>query len=178
MSQSVYEVSGSYLPVYYGHVKTPHGNVLMAETSGRIIHFAFCETIEEELDYFIERWKLSRPVRNDAQCQVISDKIYSKQPDSDIRLLAMGTEFQIKVWQALHQIPHGELRSYSEIADFIDQPSASRAVGTAIGKNPIGLFIPCHRVIRNDGSLGGYRWGLESKQKLLTAEGHSADAFV
>lgn len=177
ISNEVYNISGAYLPIYYGHVETPQGKVLLAETTGRIIHFAPCETIEDEIEYFQERWSLSKPTRHDDHCQAIANAMYQQHAEQSIRILAMGTDFQIKVWAALHKIPFGEVRSYSEIAAAIGQPTATRAVSNAIGKNPIGLLLPCHRVIRNDGSIGGYRWGVESKRQLLNDEGHQADAF-
>ena len=82
-----------------------------------------------------------------------------------------GTAFQEKVWQQLRKIPLGETRSYAEIAAAIGQPGAVRAVGTANGDNPVAVLVPCHRVIRSDGSLGGYAGGLPNKTKLLAAEG-------
>lgn len=84
-----------------------------------------------------------------------------------IKLHLKGTEFQIKVWEALLKIPEGQLSSYSDIADWIGQENASRAVGTAIGKNPIGYLIPCHRVIKNTGEIGEYRWGSERKMAMI-----------
>lgn len=83
-----------------------------------------------------------------------------------------GTDFQREVWQALLHIPHGELRSYQEIAQMIGRPQSVRAVANAIGANPICILIPCHRVIRSDGSIGGYSSGLEIKRQLLAQEGH------
>ena len=82
----------------------------------------------------------------------------------------IGTEFQREVWNRLRNIPSGEVRSYSEIAQELKIPRATRAVARACGANTIALLIPCHRVIRSDGSLGGYRWGLEAKRRLLAAE--------
>jgi AraC family transcriptional regulator of adaptative response/methylated-DNA-[protein]-cysteine methyltransferase len=87
-----------------------------------------------------------------------------------------GTAFQEKVWQELRKIPAGETRSYAEIAAAIGQPKAVRAVGTANGDNHVAVLIPCHRVIRSDGTLGGYAGGLNRKRKLLDAEGHRAAA--
>jgi O-6-methylguanine DNA methyltransferase len=84
--------------------------------------------------------------------------------------IALGTAFQLRVWQALCAIPKGQTTSYSAIAKQIGQPAAVRSVGTAIGKNPLAGLIPCHRVLRSDKSLGGYRWGLDTKQALLAAE--------
>jgi len=81
-----------------------------------------------------------------------------------------GTAFQQQVWQALRLIPRGETRNYAEIARAINKPQATRAVGSACGANPVAVIIPCHRVLRSDGSLGGYRWGIERKQKLLEIE--------
>lgn len=85
----------------------------------------------------------------------------------------IGTHFQQQVWQALLEIPLGETRSYGDIAQRIGKPKALRAVGTAIGQNPISILVPCHRVIRSDKTLGGYYWGLECKRKLLKSEGVS-----
>lgn len=86
------------------------------------------------------------------------------------KLAPQGTEFQQEVWQALLTIPCGQTRSYQEVAKMINRPKATRAVASAIGKNPINYLIPCHRVIRTDGSLGGYYWGLEEKVKVLDYE--------
>jgi AraC family transcriptional regulator of adaptative response/methylated-DNA-[protein]-cysteine methyltransferase len=84
-----------------------------------------------------------------------------------------GTAFQERVWQELRRIPLGETRSYADIANAIGDPKATRAVGTANGQNPVAVLVPCHRVIRSDGSLGGYAGGLDRKRKLLAAEGHA-----
>ncbi len=89
---------------------------------------------------------------------------------TELILDLIGTEFQLEVWNALLQIPIGMTTTYAEIAKHIGRPKAVRAVGTAIGQNPIAYLIPCHRVVRTDGSLGGYRWGLEIKKKMLAFE--------
>ena len=90
--------------------------------------------------------------------------------EPSVDLDPIGTEFQMRVWDALRAIPRGETRSYAEIARAIGSPDATRAVGAACGANPIALFIPCHRVVRSNGSLGGYRWGLDLKRSLLKRE--------
>lgn len=89
----------------------------------------------------------------------------------------MGTPFQKKVWDIIQQIPYGEVQSYQWIADQIGKPKAARAVGNAVGTNPVSIFIPCHRVIRSNGALGGYGGGLERKQQLLAIEGHNIEKF-
>ena len=92
------------------------------------------------------------------------------QPKLDLPLDLRATAFQLKVWRALQAIPVGETRSYGEIAAAIGQPSASRAVANACANNPVALVIPCHRIIRKDGQMGGYRWGIERKRALLARE--------
>jgi len=99
----------------------------------------------------------------------ILDAWQTEKTDS-IKLDLQGTAFQRAVWKALHGIPKGRTVSYSDIADTIGKPKASRAVGTAIGNNPISLLIPCHRVIQKSGGLGNYGWGLDLKRRLLALE--------
>ena len=90
--------------------------------------------------------------------------------DTPLSIHLTGTEFQVKVWKILTQIPLGQLTSYGQIAQLINQPAASRAVGTAIGRNKIGYLIPCHRVVTSSGKLGGFRWGLKKKAQMLHTE--------
>ncbi|MBR7889609.1 methylated-DNA--[protein]-cysteine S-methyltransferase [Marinomonas sp. A79] len=96
--------------------------------------------------------------------------VSANEPRPDLPLDLHGTDFQMQVWQSLLTIQTGDTRSYGELAAQIDRPNAVRAVGTACGKNRIAVLIPCHRVLRSDGNLGGYRWGLERKQALLDKE--------
>ncbi|RKU19984.1 methylated-DNA--[protein]-cysteine S-methyltransferase [Candidatus Poribacteria bacterium] len=91
--------------------------------------------------------------------------------------LAYATEFQQQVWRAIQQIPYGEVRSYQWIADRIGRPKSARSIGNAVGANPISILIPCHRVIRSNGALGGYGGGLDRKRQLLALEGHDAEKF-
>ncbi len=91
-------------------------------------------------------------------------------PRTELPLDIQATAFQRRVWEELKSIPRGETRSYREIAQAIGQPTAARAVGQACASNPVALAIPCHRALRNDGSLGGYAWGIERKQALISAE--------
>lgn len=111
----------------------------------------------------------SETERTTAHAVVESLKTGTALPE--VKLAPEGTEFQKQVWQALREIPRGETRTYGEIAQRIGRPKAVRAVGTACGANPIALLIPCHRVLRGDGSLSGYRWGVERKKWLLRVEG-------
>lgn len=102
--------------------------------------------------------------------EALDQHISAGGPRPDLPLDMRGTAFQVKVWQFLLSIREGDVLSYSEVAARIDKPRAVRAVASACGKNRIGVLIPCHRVLRGDGGLGGYRWGLERKRALLDAE--------
>lgn len=101
--------------------------------------------------------------------QKLADLILANSP-LPIRPLAVGTPFQLRVWQALTHIPYGTTASYRDIAHAVGSPNATRAVGTAIGANQLALLIPCHRVIRHNGHIGGFGWGIPTKQQLLTHE--------
>ncbi|MDY0294029.1 MAG: methylated-DNA--[protein]-cysteine S-methyltransferase [Candidatus Methanomethylophilaceae archaeon] len=102
----------------------------------------------------------------------ISEYLSGKRRDFDVPLNPEGSEFQTLVWKSVSEIPYGQTCSYSDIASAIGRPSASRAVGTAVGCNPMPILIPCHRVLRSDGSIGGYSGGMAIKRLLLETEGH------
>jgi AraC family transcriptional regulator of adaptative response/methylated-DNA-[protein]-cysteine methyltransferase len=101
----------------------------------------------------------------------VVDCVNGSDAHPDIPLDIRGTAFQAKVWETLRRIPRGETRSYAQIAREMKQPKAVRAVARAIARNPVAVIVPCHRVVRSDGSLGGYRWGLKRKEQLLASEG-------
>jgi AraC family transcriptional regulator, regulatory protein of adaptative response / methylated-DNA-[protein]-cysteine methyltransferase len=120
-----------------------------------------------------ERYPHSRLVADEAGAEAVFQHVEAflagkKNGKLDIDL--EGTPFQKKVWQALRRIPHGQTKTYQQIARQIGKPRAVRAVGNACGANPVGILVPCHRVVGSDGSLGGYYWGLKTKQKLLDRE--------
>lgn len=101
---------------------------------------------------------------------------FGVKADGPVPLYLIGAPFQIKVWEALLQIPSGHVTTYSEIAEAIDHPKAMRAVGTAVGRNPISYLIPCHRALRKYGGLGGYHWGLPVKRAILAWEAARLEA--
>jgi AraC family transcriptional regulator of adaptative response/methylated-DNA-[protein]-cysteine methyltransferase len=111
----------------------------------------------------------------DAWVQALEQYLEAGCPRPDLPLDMRGTVFQIKVWQCLLSVREGEVLSYRQLAERLGMPSAVRAVASACGRNRIGVLIPCHRVLRSDGSLGGYRWGLERKRQLLEAERQRLD---
>ena len=150
------------------------GRVLVAATSRGVCAIFFGEDDAVLLDDLRQRFpRATLHPSNDAldalSAQVIAI-VDTAGLASNLPLDLMGTAFQQRVWKALREIPSGTTSTYSEIARRIGAPRAVRAVGTACGRNPVSVVVPCHRVLREDGALGGYRWGLERKKALLAQE--------
>lgn len=160
------------LPPYsipsYGFSATPFGECCIAFSNDGICALLFPENRESayaDLDY---RFPDVEFVLNDDKAARLVRQIFEKGSKPVLNLI--GTEFQLSIWLALQKIPAGKTTTYAQIAEVIGRPKAVRAVGTAIGANPIAYLIPCHRVIRTDGTLGGFRWGMECKKKMLAYE--------
>ncbi len=162
---------GAGVEVGYGQVDTPLGPAMLGFTARGLCHFQFCgDSAAVALAGLRAEWPRATLVENRSACAQMVARIFRGAPGAPIRLLVRGTNFQVQVWRALLTIPPGALRSYGQLAESIGRPQAARAVGTAVGHNPVALLIPCHRVIQNSGALGGYRWGLSRKAALLAAE--------
>lgn len=153
----------------YGFYNSPYGQCCMAFTEGGLSALIFAENEVCALEDLQQRFPKVVFARDNRQAEVFGEKIFIKK--ESVTLQPEGTVFQQSVWKALMEIPEGTVCTYKEIAEAIGKPKAVRAVGTAIGANPISFLIPCHRVIRTDGKLGGYRWGLGRKVQMLKAEG-------
>lgn len=172
MTPGDYKNGGAALQIDYAFHTTSFGTVLIANTNKGICHLHFSDFPEEACSDLFSSFPNARfkekttDFQNEA-AQCIRDLTI---PESPIRLHLKGTPFQLKVWEALLQIPFGEITSYGKLASEIGMPTASRAVGTAIGDNPIAFLIPCHRVLQSSGKKGGYRWGLPRKSLLLGKE--------
>jgi len=156
---------GKGLDINYEIMDTPFGKTLVAETSKGLCKLSFLADNDDPVGLLVSDFpeaKLQRKLGNNA---MLAKSYFDnwQVPSQQIMLDLRGTPFQLKVWRALLAIPAATLLSYGDIAQQINQPKAVRAVGTAIGKNPIAYLIPCHRVIRETGQLGGYRWGLDRK---------------
>lgn len=162
------EVSG----LSYSFQDTVYGEVIVASSKKRVHWLAFVKNWREGLVGLSESFPNIKIVEEVKREHVQAAEAVSKQkPQKGFSVYPVGTEFQVKVWQELLQIPLGETVTYGDITAKFDLPiGASRAVGTAVGKNPIAFLIPCHRVIRNTGGLGGYRWGLKLKKEILIQE--------
>jgi AraC family transcriptional regulator of adaptative response/methylated-DNA-[protein]-cysteine methyltransferase len=179
MSPGEFKTGGVGLTIAYGIHNTPFGKALIATTARGICDFRFLDDLDEQkLECNLsESWKNAAihfdPDATQELCDRLFDptKVRSAQP---VTVLAKGTNFQIQVWRALLQIPFGGLITYQGIAEMLGRPTAARAVGSAVGKNAIAYIIPCHRVIRESGALGGYRWGLDRKTSMLAWEASHA----
>ncbi|MEG3907862.1 methylated-DNA--[protein]-cysteine S-methyltransferase [Microcoleus sp. w1-18aA5] len=172
MSPGEFKAGGAGLQIRYGIHDTPFGTSLIATTARGICNLYFLETTDEQTaeQRLQLTWKKAEIIRDEPATQSLRDLIFTSETLSEqksLTLLVKGTNFQIQVWRALLQLPFGAIATYQTIAQMVARPTAARAVGNAIGKNAIGYLIPCHRVIRESGELGGYGWGVERKTVML-----------
>jgi len=160
------------LTISYGSAQTPFGLALLAWNERGINFLGFCEDrgTETVLNELREQWKGARFDHSPVEAREKLARIFSKSEHQPTRVWLRGSPFQLKVWQALLAIPEGAHATYGQIAEFIGRKGANRAVGSAIGKNPVAWIIPCHRVIRQLGDLGGYRWGAPIKTAMIGYE--------
>jgi AraC family transcriptional regulator, regulatory protein of adaptative response / methylated-DNA-[protein]-cysteine methyltransferase len=169
MTPGEYKQGGQQLRINYCFADSPFGKLIVASTAKGICHMQFEEDENQGLADLIAHFPNAEFHQLTDQLQ--QDALFIFQKDwrqmRQIKLHLNGTPFQLKVWQSLLTIPEGRLSSYGQLAEKIKHPKASRAVGTAIGHNPVAFLIPCHRVIQSSGKLGGYRWGLTRKSALL-----------
>lgn len=169
MTPAEYKNGGKNLVINYSFAESLFGNLIVASTSKGICHMAFEEDESAALQNLIYRFPNAVFQRKLDLIQ--QDALYVFRNDwsnlPKIKLHLHGTEFQLKVWESLLKIPSGKLSTYGRIAENIGHIGASRAVGTAIGSNPVAFLIPCHRVIQSTGSFGGYRWGTPRKTAII-----------
>jgi len=180
MTPADYRRGGDGLTLAVALRRSPLGLTLMAESPRGIAALLFGEREKVLLDDLRREFPAAEIRRDDnagAAAFAALDAVLQGRPlPRGLRLDLRGTPFQIRVWTALQAIPPGETRSYQEIAKALGMPTAARAVGGACGSNIIGVLVPCHRALRSDGGLGGYRWGLARKEKLLDGETAAAEA--
>jgi len=165
-----YRKQGRQLLIRYGFHSSPFGECLVATTARGITELAFVppggrSRIVRELQ---QRWKHAEVREEPAATGPYAERIFGPaNAAGPLTLHVKGTNFQIKVWQALLQVPRGAVASYGDIARRINRPGAARAVANAVAHNPVAFLVPCHRVIRKTGAVGGYRWGSTRKKALL-----------
>lgn len=174
MTPGEFAAKGEGLVIRWGWFASPFGPMLAMATHRGLCGLAFGAEAGEEAAFrdMAARWPRATLVEDRAALAPVVETALEGR--GEIRLAPMGGPFQIKVWEALMAIPEGAVTTYSEIARAIGHPDAVRAVGTAVGRNPISWLIPCHRAMRKDGGLGGYHWGLGVKRRLLAVEGARA----
>lgn len=171
MTPDQYRRSGSGLTIYYGFHYCPFGIYLLAiTTENRICTLQFVEEEDLALAELSAHWKESKLIPAQDRTEKIASNLFNPVSTEPIKLLARGTSFQLKVWEALLKIPFGEMISYQSIAECINKPKGLQAVGSAIGKNPVAYLIPCHRVIKKSGQISEYRWGRIRKSAILAWE--------
>jgi len=177
MTRCAYKRGGVGLVIDYDYAVTPFGQIIVASTSVGVCYLAFEECADTALAALNQKFPSARyhHARTTFQQQALA-VFYKDCPClRDIKLHLPASKFQIKVWEALLKIPMGAVASYGDIAQHIGQPSAARAVGKAIANNPVAFLIPCHRVIRKNGAIGGYVWGTARKQAILFWETSQSD---
>ena len=169
-----YKAGGADLEIEYGIHPSPFGFVVLAQCERGLCGSFFLPEPSEVLaeEAIKEYWPLARIKNNKSRTLPLSLRLFDPSGfwDDSVSLFVRGTPFQVQVWRALLEIPPGSLCTYSDIAESIGRPTATRAVASAVGDNPISWLIPCHRVIRKGGYLGGYRWGLPRKKVMLAWE--------
>ena len=177
MSPAQYRNKGQGLRISYGNHESPFGNMIIGITDKGICNLLFSNS-EFEIEHESEArnqlqayWNNAEFIHAPDKTMAIANNIFNHNaPARKFDVHLGGTNFQIKVWQALLQIPFGSVSNYGKIANAINSQGASRAVGSAIGKNPVALLIPCHRVIKSTGVIGEYHWGVERKKAVLAWE--------
>lgn len=169
MTPGEFKNGGENLVINYCYAESPFGKLIVASTSKGICHMSFEEDDQKALSDLKSRFPKAQYYQIVDDLQQNALRIFQKDWNQldQIKLHLSGTDFQLKVWETLLKIPLGRLASYGIIAENIARPKASRAVGTAIGSNPIAFLIPCHRVIQATGNIGGYMWGATRKSAII-----------
>ena len=177
MTPGDYAKGGAGLSIDYGFGDCPFGRVLAMATEKGVCGMAFGDESEEDamLKDMTSRWPKAAFTQNTERAEAIAAQTFESDAKSPLGLHLLGTPFQIKVWQALLAIPSGKMTTYKSIAARLGDEKASRAVGTAVGRNPVSWLIPCHRVLGSDGALHGYHWGLTRKRAMLAVEAARAE---
>ncbi len=177
MTPAEYKRGGEDLTIHYQYAESPFGTVLVASTAKGICFMSFVDNEQESFAAMLEKfpnaqfYQQADVLHEHALAIFSSDFSSENQPLGQIKLHLKGTDFQLKVWESLLKIPMGQLTTYGDLAEQVGNPKASRAVGTAVGHNPVAFLIPCHRVIQATGVLGEYHWDKSRKMAMIGWEG-------
>ena len=172
MSPGEWKNGGAGMNLRYGFHPSPFGTAIVIATDRGLAGLAFADTGGEQaaLADMKGRWPNATYVEDYLSTAPLAQRIFDPKlwrPDQPLRVVLIGTDFEVRVWETLLKIPMGRAVSYSDIANKIQSPKASRAVGAAVGKNPVSFVVPCHRALGKDGKLTGYHWGITRKQAML-----------
>ena len=172
MSPGEWKSGGEGLTIRFGFHPSPFGNALVMATERGLAGLAFADPGEEQaaLADMKSRWSKATYIADQARTAPVAQRIFDSsqwRPQQPLRVVLIGTDWEVRVWDALLQIPMGKLTTYSNIAGKLCAPAAARAVGAAVGKNPVSFVVPCHRVVGKSGDLTGYHWGITRKRAML-----------
>ncbi|MBP2557669.1 AraC family transcriptional regulator of adaptative response/methylated-DNA-[protein]-cysteine methyltransferase [Neorhizobium galegae] len=179
MSPGEWKARGGGLTIRYGFHPSPFGEALVMATDRGLSGLAFADLGQEQaaLDDMMRRWPNAEYVADQEMTASYVGRVFDRANwscDRPLKVVLIGTDFQVRVWQSLLKIPFGKAVTYSDVANDIGQPTASRAVGAAVGANPISFVVPCHRALGKSGALTGYHWGLTRKRAILGWEAGNA----
>jgi AraC family transcriptional regulator, regulatory protein of adaptative response / methylated-DNA-[protein]-cysteine methyltransferase len=179
MSPGEWKSGGEGLTITYGFHPSPFGMALVMGSERGLCGLAFADPGDEKSAFadMSSRWPRARYVEDRNLTAPLAQRIFDQRlwrPDRPLRVVLIGTDFEVRVWEALLRVPFGRVTSYSDIAAKVSAPKAARAVGAAVGKNPVCFVVPCHRVIGKSGALTGYHWGLTRKRAILGWEAGQA----
>lgn len=173
MPPGAFRQKGEGMDMIWGIAPSPFGTAVMVVTEYGLAGLGFADgetSIEDALEDLRARWPNAHYTRDDAKILPVAARIFDPgrwNADEPVRVVLIGTNFEVEVWQTLLKIPVGGATTYQSVAEHIGRPTASRAVGAAVGKNPISFVVPCHRVVGSTGALTGYHWGVPRKRAIL-----------
>ena len=172
MSPGEWKKGGAGMVLKYGFHPSPFGIAVVIASERGLAGLAFADEGEEQpaLEDMMQRWPLATYIESYAETAPLAKRIFDStqwREDQPLRVVLIGTDFEVRVWETLLKIPMGRATTYSDVANKIRAPKASRAVGAAVGKNPISFVVPCHRVLGKSGALTGYHWGITRKQAMI-----------
>ncbi len=171
MPADIVAASGAGLQLHYEIYHSPFGDILLVSSCHGLSHALF-DSEADALMRIRKDYPKADITRERTQHHRAAMSYFKTGKDATALSLAVkGTAFQLSVWQALLSVPLGQTASYQQICAVLNKPNAARAVGGAVGRNPVSFFVPCHRILAHDGSLGGYYWGVDKKRELLRWEG-------
>lgn len=173
MPPGVWRNRGEGIEMTWGAAPSPFGTAVLVTTEYGLAGIGFADgemSVQQAFEDLRDRWPNASYTRDDGKIAPVAARVFDPtrwDPEHPVRVVLIGTDFEVSVWETLLRIPVGKATTYSEVARKIGRPSASRAVGAAVGKNPISFVVPCHRVVGSSGALTGYHWGLPRKRAIL-----------